>query len=213
MRQPLHALLLAASFASLGIAQAQQYGAPAAPPAQPYAPETVPLMPPPNGPALIQLFSNLSDQPATHSGFVFDRTMMQLAQDYLVESGVDARRAAAAITSVSIDNYHFKNPAFYVPENMGQLLASYKASGWMHLVNQSKDPAGSAQPTRVITDLWLHHNGANIDALTVLRRGPQNMNVIQLTGDLRPIELLHLSGHFGIPKVDPNVVMVPEGRE
>jgi hypothetical protein len=40
------------------------------------------------------------------------------------------------------------------------------------------------------------------------------MNLIQVAGDLRPLDLLHLSGHFGIPKVDPSAVMVPapDGR-
>jgi hypothetical protein len=36
--------------------------------------------------------------------------------------------------------------------------------------------------------------------------------------DLRPIELLHLAGHFGIPKVDPGsfdhgAVMVPDPKD
>ena len=52
----------------------------------------------------------------------------------------------------------------------------------------------------------------DIDAVTVLMRGPHTMNVVQITGDLRPLDLLHLSGHFGIPKVDPGAVMVPDGR-
>jgi hypothetical protein len=35
------------------------------------------------------------------------------------------------------------------------------------------------------------------------------MNLIQVAGDLRPLDLIHLGVHFGIPKVDPNAVMVP----
>jgi hypothetical protein len=35
------------------------------------------------------------------------------------------------------------------------------------------------------------------------------MNVIEVSGELRPLDLVHLSGHFGIPKVDPEAVMVP----
>jgi hypothetical protein len=35
------------------------------------------------------------------------------------------------------------------------------------------------------------------------------MSVIQISCELRPLDLIHLSGHFGIPKVDPNAVMVP----
>ena len=55
----------------------------------------------------------------------------------------------------------------------------------------------------------LHFNGAEIDDVTVLVRAPRDMNLIQVSGALRPLDLIHLSGHFGIPKVDPNAVMVP----
>jgi hypothetical protein len=35
------------------------------------------------------------------------------------------------------------------------------------------------------------------------------MNVIEVSGELRPLDLVHLSGHFGIPKIDPGAAMVP----
>ena len=37
-----------------------------------------------------QTLSTLADQPASHTGFVFDRTMMQLAQGLLESNGMDA---------------------------------------------------------------------------------------------------------------------------
>jgi len=43
----------------------------------------------------------------------------------------------------------------------------------------------------------------------VLVRGPKQMSVIEVSGVLSPLNLVHLSGHFGIPKVDPGAVMVP----
>ena len=92
---------------------------------------------------------------------------------------------------------------------MASLIARYHAAGWKHLVNVNQTPANTAQPTHAVTDLWLHFTGADIDGVTVLSRAPRNMNVIQLTCDLRPLDLVHLSGHLGIPKVDPNAVMVP----
>jgi len=54
----------------------------------------------------------------------------------------------------------------------------------------------------------------DIDRVSVLIRGPQEMSLVQVAGDLRPLDLLHLSGHFGIPKFDPNAIMVPapQGR-
>ena len=179
---------------------AQQYGAPAPPPAGPVFP----------GPDVNQMLATLSDQPATHSGISFDRSELQLAQAFLEAGGVDSKRAAAALTGVFLDTYRYAKPAFYTPEAMSALLAGYKASGWQHLVNANQTAANTAQPDHPVTDLWLHFSGANIDAVTVLTRAQRNMTVVRLTGDLRPLDLLHLSGKFGIPKVDPSAVMVPE---
>lgn len=162
-----------------------------------------------NMPVAPQAFANLADQPGTHTGVVFDRSMMQVAQGFLQSGGLDEKRAAAALTSISFDSYRYPQPAFYTPEAMASLIAAYRAAGWKHMVNGNQTPANSAQPKSTITDLWLHFSGADIDDVTVLIRTPKNMNVIQVTGDLRPLDLLHLGGHFGIPKVDPSAVMVP----
>ncbi len=159
-------------------------------------------------PDLNQQLATLADQPARHTGFTFDKSMMQVAQGVLESSGMDARRAALAVTGVSFDQYHYQQPAFYTPEAMAALIEGYRAAGWKHLVNGNQTPANTASPHGMATDLWLHFSGADIDALTVLTRSQRDMNVIHLTGDLRPLDLVHLSGHFGIPKVDPNAVMI-----
>jgi hypothetical protein len=157
---------------------------------------------------------NLADQPATHTSFSFDRTMLQVAQNLLESGGMDANRAPAALTGISVDNYHYPRPAFYTPETMASIIAGYHAAGWKHLVNGNQTPANTAQPHSTVTDLWLHFVGPDITGVTVLTRSPKDMSVIQVTCELRPLDLVHLSGHFGIPKVDPNAVMVPapDGR-
>ena len=154
-------------------------------------------------------WATLADQPATHTSFSFDRSEIQAAEGMLQQNGLDASRAAAAITSVTVDSYHYAQPAFYTPEAMTAMLATYHQAGWKHLVNANQASGNPARPTAMFTDLWLHFTGADIDGVNVLLRGPRDMNVIQLACDLRPLDLVHLSGHFGIPKVDPNAVMVP----
>ncbi len=163
-------------------------------------------------PDVATMVPDLADQPATHTGVVFDRSMMQIAQSVLQSGGLDSDRAAAALTSISFDTYRFREPAFYTPETMAQLVEAYHRAGWKHLVNGNQTPANLAQPKSAITDLWLHFSGADIDHVTVLVRATHDMNLIQVAGDLRPLDLVHLSGHLGIPKVDLNAVMVPAPR-
>jgi hypothetical protein len=160
-------------------------------------------------PGITDSLNTLADQPATHTGVVFDRSMIQVAQSVLEQGGLDADRAAAALTSISFDTYRYKEPAFYTPETIAWIVDSFHRAGWKHLVNGNQTPANEAQPRSMITDVWLHFSGPDIDHVTVLTRGSKDMNLIQVAGDLRPLDLLHLSGHFGIPKVDPDAVMVP----
>lgn len=175
--------------------------------AAPFAPAQQPA-------GVSQTLNDLADQPATHLSVTFDRSMLDYARTFIDNGNMQAKRAAAQLHSITVDTYHYQRPAFYTPEAMGFIIATYHAAGWKHLVNANATPALNAQPIKPITDLWLHFNGAEIDDVTVLVRSPHDMNLIQISCALRPLDLLHLSGHFGIPKVDPDAVMVPapEGR-
>jgi hypothetical protein len=195
-----HALLaLALASSSATIAQ------PPAGPAGPYIDPTA---------SIHASLMNLANQPASHTSFSFDRTELQIAQNLLLSGGMDANRAAAALTGVSFDNYHYPRPAFYTPEVMASIINTYHAAGWKHLVDANQTPANTAQPRSAVTDLWLHFTGPDITGVTVLTRASSNMSVVQITCELRPLDLVHLGGHFGIPRVDPNAVMVPapDGR-
>jgi hypothetical protein len=188
MKLHLSSCLLALALASAPLAHAQLAG-----------------MPPGTQEALL----NLADQPASRTSFSFDRSMLQVAQNLLTSGGMDANAAAAALTGISVDNYRYPQPAFYTPETMNSIINAYHTAGWKHLVNANQTPANTAQPRSTVTDLWLHFTGPDINGVTVLTRSARNMSVIQITCELRPLDLVHLSGHFGIPKVDPNAVMVP----
>jgi hypothetical protein len=163
-------------------------------------------------PDISQSLSALADQPPTHIGFVFDRSMLQSARKILEAQGMPPERAAVALESISYDNYLYKHPAVYAPDSMESILAAYRAAGWKHLVN-AHEPTADAPAQRMATDLWLHFSGSDIDGVTVLTRGAKDVNVVQIACDLRPMDLLHLGGHFGIPKVDPSAVMVPDPKD
>jgi hypothetical protein len=151
------------------------------------------------------VLSTLASTPATHVAFTFDHDMLQTANGYL--NGGEG--PVGELDSITVENYRYREPAFYVPENVHTLAALYNAAGWKHLVEQGAGAKESAAPTRQLTDLWLHFKGAEIDDVMVLVRGPKQMSVVEVSGALRPLDLVHLSGHFGIPKVDPGAVMVP----
>src|SRR5712671_7951605 len=148
--------------------------------------------PPAGRPADLQsALMNLADQPAAHTSFSFDRTELQVAQNLLESNGMDANRAPAALTGISVDNYRYPRPAFYLPETMASTIANYHAAGWKHLVNANQSPANTAQPHSTVTDLWLRFAGPDITGVTVITRSARDMSVIQIACELRPLDLIH----------------------
>jgi len=178
----LHGLGLAIMLGMAGVAAAQQ-------------PRGVP-----------EALANLSSQPASHTAFTFDRDMIAQMYGFVNPDGSPMK---ANISSVTVEHFKYHEPAFYVPEAMHELSRRYEHARWKHLVDQNVTPGQNASPDKPLTDLWMHFQGMDIDNVTVLIRGPKEMDVIELSGILRPLDFVHLSGHFGIPKVDPGAVMVP----
>jgi hypothetical protein len=153
-----------------------------------------------------EALAGIASERATHTAFTFDREMLQAATSVFADDNLPV----AGLNSITFENYRYHQPAFYVPESVHALGQAYKAAGWTHLVEKSVGPKESASPTHPLTDLWMHFNGMNIDGVTVVVRARKQMSVIEVAGILKPLDLVHLSGHFGIPKVDPGAVMVPE---
>jgi hypothetical protein len=148
---------------------------------------------------------DLTSEQANHTSFTFDHDLLQSAAGFLS----DGEGKPLRLNSITLENYRYRAPAFYLPESMHALVASFNAAGWKHLVDQHVSPREATTPQRPLTDLWLHFSGPDIDNVMVLVRGTRQMSVVEVSGQLRPLDLVHLGGHFGIPKVDPGAVMVP----
>jgi len=155
------------------------------------------------GPPSPLAFESMVHQPATESSFTLDRSMLAATDGFF--NGQDGRQIAAGLNSVTVHNFHYRDDASYDPGAFSSIDQGYRAAGYQHLVNAN----GHGGPTA--TDLWLRFQGANVNSVVVLTRGDRNMSAIVVDCTLRPLDLLHLSGHFGIPKVDAGAVMVPAG--
>lgn len=159
-----------------------------------------PYPPPP------QAFASIVNQAPQESSFTLDRSMLATADGFLNGNSPDGRRIAAGLNSITFTNFHYRDFADYNGSSFGALNAAYEAAGYHHMVNANQN---SRAP--MLTDLWLRTQGTMVTNVVVLTRGDRNMNAISVDCNLRPLDLLHLSGHFGLPQVDANAVMVPAG--
>ncbi len=144
-----------------------------------------------------QGFEVLGQRAAFHTDFTFDRSMLQVANYFIGDADQDVRNAIAKLNGISVHSYHFAAPGMYDPAALDLIRRQYEAAGWRHLVaaHGKGDPFNPGQ-----TDLWINFSHMDVTGMMVLVSGAKDLNLIALNGDISTIDLLHLRGHFGIPR-------------
>ena len=146
---------------------------------------------------LPQGFEALGQRAAFHTDFTFDRSMLQLAGYFIGDTDPGTRSAIAKLNSISVHSFHFAAPGLYDPASLDLIRRQYEAAGWRHLVaaHGKGDPFDAGQ-----TDLWINFAHMDVTGMMVLISTPKDLNLIALNGDISTVDLLHLRGHFGIPR-------------
>jgi hypothetical protein len=184
--------------ATLGcaLAVAQEYvtsnSAPAASATNPAA-DPVPLEWVP--PALAQLSSTAP----VKSNFTLDRTMLGIAAGLVPDSDVPTRQAINKLDGVSVHTMRFNEAGIPDEAAVEAVRASYHLRGWKHVVTTSDHGSPVHNGT---TDIWVVLDGMNVRGAVVLAETPRSLTLVTVAGNLSPADLMHLRGHFGIPKLD-----------
>ncbi len=176
----------------------------------------------PRGTALTLLpqgLTTLSQEASWHTDFTFDRSLLALAGSF---TGVDdqTRQTIARLHGIGVHLYRFASPGAYDPTAVEAVRAQYNSLGWKHVVTANKfpDAQGAGQPHdqgapgQLIpagpgrTDVWLQSRGVNFAGVAILLAGESSVNLITVSGDISTLDLLHLRGHFGIPRFPDNAL-------
>jgi hypothetical protein len=146
-------------------------------------------------PALAQLDA----EAAVKSNFTLDRNLLNVAAGMLPDSEADDRQVIRKLDGVSVHTMRFGNAGIPDEGAVESIRAAYHLRGWKHLVTTAKTGGAAHSGT---TDLWVVMDGVNVRGAVVLAETPRSLTLVTVAGDLSPIDLLHLRGHFGIPRFD-----------
>lgn len=180
------------------LAVAQGSGSPSGPPPPHEAvpdPSPVPLEWVP--PALAQL----SSEAPVKSNFTLDRTMLGVAAGLVPDSDVPARQAINKLDGVSVHTMRFGEGGIPDEGAVEAIRAAYHLRGWKHVVTTS-DRGGAIKNGS--TDVWFVLDGVNVRGAVVLAETPRSLTLVTVAGNLSPVDIMHLRGHFGIPRLDAN---------
>lgn len=130
-----------------------------------------------------------------HSDFTFDRQMLGLVSGLTGDE--ETQRIVAKLRGISVHVYRYPEPGLYDPAALNTVRMQYRDRGWKHLFADQSN-ATTTHPGR--TDLWIRYDHDNVEGMVLLLENRTDLDLIVVNGTLSPLDLMHLRGHFGIPR-------------
>jgi hypothetical protein len=142
----------------------------------------------------------LRSQASSKTEFTLDHSMLVLASK-LDPDDEDLRRVIAGVNGVSVHSYRFSGAGMYDLAALGSVKDEYRVAGWKQVMNKEKDGGHE------VTNVWMRLENNAISNVAVLQARATEVDFIVVSGSISPVDLSHLGGHFGIPKIEGGVVV------
>ena len=150
-----------------------------------------------------QEIESLGQNATSRTEFSLDHNMVVLASKANQEDG-SLRRVIAGVDGISVHRFKFQGTGMYDPQILSAVRYEYNEAGWQHVSNAHDKygyPGG--------TDLWIHLEHNTVRNIAFLITRADQVAFISVSGSISPIDLLHLAGHFGIPRMEGGVMQTP----
>ena len=143
----------------------------------------------------------LRQHASSKTEFTLDHSMLVMASK-LDPDNEDLRRVIAGVSGVSVHRYQFPGSWTYDPQVVSSMKDEYQAAGWKQVVdNREKDADSGA------TDIWIRLENNAISNVALLLTKSHEVDFVAVSGSISPLDLTHLAGHFGIPKLEGGVLV------
>lgn len=143
--------------------------------------------------------ADLTARAGVKESFTLDRNLLAMAAGMVPESEPQTRQAINKIDGVNVHLLRFGDSGVADEPAVNAIREAYHQRGWKHLVTTTDARSPLHDGT---TDVWMVLDGVNVRGAVVLVESPKSVTLVTMKGDLSPVDLLHLRGHFGIPKFD-----------
>ncbi len=148
-----------------------------------------------------QGITTLRQMASSKTEFTLDHSMLVFASK-LDSGNEDLRRVIAGVSGVSVHRYHFPVPWMYDPQAVDSVKDDYHAAGWKQVMN-NRDKNGEGG----VTDCWIRLENNAVSDVAILLARANEVDFFVVSGSISPMDLSHLGGHFGIPRIEGGVTV------
>jgi hypothetical protein len=148
----------------------------------------------------------LQQSASSKTDFTFDHSMLVLASK-LEPDNDDLRRVIAGVSGISVHRYRFTHQGQnalgqYDEVVLHSVSEEYRAAGWKQVMNNREKGE-----TPNASDIWVRLENNAISNVALLFVKANEVDFVVVSGSISPVDLSHLGGHFGIPKIEGGVVV------
>ena len=152
-----------------------------------------------------QQIESFGQNATSRTEFTLDHNMVVLASK--ADQGDDSlRRVIAGVDGISVHRFKFQGTGMYDPQVLNAVRHEYNEAGWQH-ISDAHDKYGYPSGA----DLWIHLDHTTIRNIAFLITRADQVAFVSVSGSISPVDLLHLAGHFGIPRIEGGVVIQAPG--
>lgn len=128
-----------------------------------------------------------------------NKTMLKFASQFLdskEKDDVHAQRLIQNLNAIYVRSYEFSEPGQYTPDDLKTIRQQFLGPDWNPMVKvRSKKGEGD-------TDVYVKMVGNEVKGMFVLNAEPKELDMVYISGSIRPEDLKELSGNFGVPNLN-----------
>jgi len=147
----------------------------------------------------VELDKKLAARASDVNEVTMNKTMLKFASQFLdgkEKDDVQAQRLIQNLNAIYVRSYEFSQPGQYTPEDLKTIRQQFLGPDWNPMVKvRSKKGEGD-------TDVYIKMVGNEVKGMFVLDAEPKELDMVYISGSIRPEDLNELSGNFGVPKLN-----------
>ncbi len=129
-----------------------------------------------------------------------NKTMLKFAGLFLhsdEKDDAEARHLIQNLNAIYVRNYQFSQPGQYSADDLNAIRRQFIGPDWNPMVRVHSSKGGEGD-----TDVYLQLVNGVIQGMFVLDAKAKELNMVYISGPIRPEDLTALNGNFGIPNIN-----------
>ncbi len=147
----------------------------------------------------VELDKKLAARASDVNEVTMNKTMLKFASQFLDskdKGDAQAQRLIQNLNAIYVRSYEFSAPGQYTPEDLKTIRQQFLGPDWNPMVKvRSKKGEGD-------TDVYVKMVGNEVKGMFVLDAEPKELDMVYISGSIRPEDLKELSGNFGVPNLN-----------